>query len=435
MIDKIKHRANSYLAIILLNISYWFWQRRRKNRFFQSLYKFHERFVRILAHIHLYDILDVKEYGYLSRNVTSIDIERNRVGYTGNVVYNTTQEKQELYAYPLPDLALHTFHNICICGDSDLLIDEMNKCVVNDFCRNKDNRTEYYDSIVIKMKGQMVMLRDVSHISRSLPSGIMISGKFSRNYYHDVYENLIRLVVLDEVDIPKDVPLIVDDFVMRTPSLKRILEILSSNLNREIITIGVKEIIAFEMLYTVSPVNHITPHIKDASTCQLSDFVFDLSVVNRMRERLLPYKSDRKFPRRLFLSRANTQHRKFNEDEVFAVLAPLGFERIAPEQYSIEDQMAMFNGAEYIVGGTGASFTNLLFCNKCKIICIRANQCSLAPIFTTLAYSNDCVMLYYGSSNSHNSIITHANFHIDIEEFSDTLQVLMSDNEQNTQRV
>jgi hypothetical protein len=407
-----------------------FCYRSSKRGFFGRILNLLHRTTMNLIGMPYFPIESINTYNAKFNNVDVSVLRSDRDGFTANVIYNTMDVPQELYKIKLPDLCSYIFHNISIHGDSDFIIDITNGCVVNDFCYDMNPKHQLFDGALYRAGSNVAILRrNPVKISRSLPCGIMISGKFSKNYYHDVYENLIRLVVLDEVDIPKNVPLVVDDFVMNTPSLRRVLEILSSNLNREIITIGAKEIIAFETLYTISPVNHITPHIIDASTCQLSDFVFDLSVVNRMRERLLPYKSDRQFPRRLFLSRANTQHRKFNEDEVFAILEPMGFERIAPEQYSFEEQMAMFNGAEYIVGGTGAAFTNLLFCNgNCKIVCFMSFVAQ-APMFNIPPYSIGCRYINIRPFNANVNKL-HANFHIDIDEFSDTLQVLMSDNKQ-----
>ena len=43
------------------------------------------------------------------------------------------------------------------------------------------------------------------------------------------------------------------------------------------------------------------------------------------------------------------------------VLAPLGFESVAPEQRSLRDQVALFAETEVVVSNHGSAFTNVLF--------------------------------------------------------------------------
>jgi hypothetical protein len=57
-----------------------------------------------------------------------------------------------------------------------------------------------------------------------------------------------------------------------------------------------------------------------------------------------------------------------------------------------------------------------------------------APMFNIPPYGIGCRYINIRPFNA-NDNKPHANFHIDIDEFSDTLRVLMSDNEQNAQRV
>jgi capsular polysaccharide biosynthesis protein len=66
-------------------------------------------------------------------------------------------------------------------------------------------------------------------------------------------------------------------------------------------------------------------------------------------------------PRRLFVYRRSHSRHMLNEAEVWACLAPLGFERIEPGQVDNPEQV--FSEAEAVVGVHGAALTNLLFCN------------------------------------------------------------------------
>jgi capsular polysaccharide biosynthesis protein len=65
-------------------------------------------------------------------------------------------------------------------------------------------------------------------------------------------------------------------------------------------------------------------------------------------------------PRRLFVCRRSHSRLLLNEDEVWALLFPLGFERVEPAQVANAEQV--FSEAEAVVGVHGAALTNLLFC-------------------------------------------------------------------------
>jgi len=66
---------------------------------------------------------------------------------------------------------------------------------------------------------------------------------------------------------------------------------------------------------------------------------------------------------RIFVSRRWRGKRMIvNDREVFAALQPWGFRRVCLETMSVTDQIALFHGAECVVGPHGAGLTNVVFC-------------------------------------------------------------------------
>jgi capsular polysaccharide biosynthesis protein len=66
--------------------------------------------------------------------------------------------------------------------------------------------------------------------------------------------------------------------------------------------------------------------------------------------------------RLLYISRRDARRRRLaNEDEVFARLAPLGFERVSLDGLSFEDQARLFHEARLVVAPHGAGLANLVF--------------------------------------------------------------------------
>ena len=67
--------------------------------------------------------------------------------------------------------------------------------------------------------------------------------------------------------------------------------------------------------------------------------------------------------RRLFISRSIARNRRIvNEDEIWALLEPRGFEYVLAEKLPFAEQIAMFAGAEAVVAPHGAGLANLVFC-------------------------------------------------------------------------
>lgn len=73
---------------------------------------------------------------------------------------------------------------------------------------------------------------------------------------------------------------------------------------------------------------------------------------------------------RLFLSRRSSQWRRLvNEDAIIAELKDLNFEVVYVEDYTFEQQVRLFQNAEFIVGPNGSALNNLVFSSpKVKVL-------------------------------------------------------------------
>ena len=73
--------------------------------------------------------------------------------------------------------------------------------------------------------------------------------------------------------------------------------------------------------------------------------------------------SAEKSTRRLYLSRAGAGRRDLvNEQEICALLAPLGFEVFEPHKHSVSEQVRAFAAADAVIGPTGSAFASIVFC-------------------------------------------------------------------------
>jgi hypothetical protein len=88
---------------------------------------------------------------------------------------------------------------------------------------------------------------------------------------------------------------------------------------------------------------------------------------------------------RIFLARKKIL-RSYNQEEVFAALEPLGFVCVYTEDLSFLEQVKLFNSADYIVGPSGAAWSNLAFASSdTKALCWMAEEYGEFAAFSTLA--------------------------------------------------
>ena len=422
MRNEIYAKIKTRIGVFIMDYTFLLVQLSKKNIFGRWLCLCH-RFFLSLLNISFYPVESAVCYKDINPSCDIIPIKTGRMGYVTTPAFEVEKTNSKLEKRLLPDLNLYHFQNVIIQGDSDIVVDKLNGCVINDYCYDLDSSVKFVDGLLYQLKSNICLIRsNFKHINKILQSGIMISGKFSRNYYHEILENLIKLVILDTLDIPNDVPIIVDSSVSDIPAFEFIFSKLSHNQNREVVFLHPKDLCLVKELYTISNVNIITPHLIGRSISK-EDIIFDIEIVIQLKEKLLQWRSDDEYPKKIFLTRKNTNHRNFNEKEVIDLIKPMGFVEIAPEELSFQQQMSIFNQANVIVGGTGAAFTNLMFANQeCKAMCVRPNVEGAPSVFSILAQMNGASFLYYRSNETRQSDNIHSDYYVEPQKFADSLK-------------
>lgn len=90
--------------------------------------------------------------------------------------------------------------------------------------------------------------------------------------------------------------------------------------------------------------------------------------------------------RKVFISRAKAARRRLvNEDEVWALLEPAGFERVLMEELTFEQQVVLMKQTAILVAPHGAGLTNMMFCPPGAHIVEMADLSFPNPNFYALA--------------------------------------------------
>jgi len=338
-------------------------------------------------------------------NVEILSCEKVRLYYTSPVFNDGLNKKSELsegdehYQYAL------RIKNAIVYGDSNLIALSSQKVLYDMPVFDKAKRYRYTNAYtkIIRIKGNNVLYwKGITH---TMEKAIWMGGNFSWNYYHLLYEFVIKFLQLNELNIPVDVPVLVDEVCLKVPQYKELIDI-ANNKGYQVIGVDRRNRVKTGELIYISCPNFIPPNTT-TNDCLAEDMQFNVSALRDLRDYFLPYSSQRIFPKRIFISRKNaSDRRKFNEEAVIQLLSEFGFEVVFPETLSISDQISLFNQAEWIAGGSGAAFANMLFCSPgCKAI-MFLNAWYPSSTFSTIASIVNAELLYVTEKDTN----TNANF-------------------------
>lgn len=343
---------------------------------------------------------------------------RKEVYYSAPIFFDqiidTKLEKGLYYQYGA------VFDNVEIIGGSNLLLIDRNLAQYEIPFLNKNNKYVYTDR-AIRYYYKKVCLIDRKQPIMRIDTGISLSGNFSWNYYHFLFEFIAKFYHINKANLGKDIPLIVDDICFSVDQYRELISIFNTS-ERDVKLVRSRDRYLVKKLFYFSIPNFIPPDISRIFEIQPYDCMFDLDTLYYLRDKLLTVKSNKQFSKRIYISRKKASNRRmFNENEVATLLSKYGFDIVYPEDYSIIDQVALFNGAEIIIGGSGAAFANIIFCNKgCRILCF-VNYKYYASVFSTIAKYVGADMIYFYDNNMvyHDGSNLHDKFEISIQKLED----------------
>ena len=303
------------------------------------------------------------------------------------------------------------------------------RSVINDL-KNvfPDSNIVRYEDFIIKKDNVSKCKIKKNNKIENVNSAIFMGGKYSWNYYHFTYIILSRCVFLNKIDAT--IPILVDSKVSQFDSMRDLIKYCCGT-ERKVIWMEPGVLYKIKQLYVVSTPNIIVPDYFPETIVKSEHSLFNVNALEYIRSKMLNEINGKfitkKFPKKFFISRKNAgKGRRYNEQEVIDFLKNNNFEIVYPEQYDLLEQVVLFNNASCIVGGTGAGFTNLLYCQKgCKVI-IFTNYDFDISIFSSIAQYCDlnCTYLYdksiKGEKNAGN---IHSSYNVDILELNHLIRV------------
>lgn len=406
---------------IVTSIAFSLWKRKNKGFIGNSLFLVFEKILLSALHLRCFECFTYDEYFSLGYSSLTHVVKSNRKGLFKEPSLSIEESELPPSQTYLPDVRLFSYRDICIYGNSDVILDLRRECIINDLCADKSGRIRYNDKRLISSKNTMALFKGPVKAVKHFQRGIMLCAKYSGNYYHTIYENLIKLLYYDYPELA-GVPIIIDESVQLIAAFRCIVDRLLANGSHPLLFLKKEEIASVDLLYSLTYVNHIVPNLRKGIVSVADDIVFDENSLRMFRNKMILPFARKDLPKRVFISRANVKVRQYNEEEIYEYLKPLGFVKVLPETLTFDEQVALFNNAEIIVGGAGAAFTNVLFCNPNAVaICfVRNSDKSFVGAFSIPAYVSGCKLVYFISKHSKHfrGDAGHSNYRIEVADLS-----------------
>lgn len=311
-------------------------------------------------------------------------LQKSFSDYSYSPKYQGNQNKVKV---DIPDINLYKFFKVNLHVESSHLVSE--EFVYMERLPLVSLKNCNYSTGIVKCHSDsnaIIYNKDRKKIK--VRKGFFLGGNGSWNYYHLTFEILSKLKYLDYID--DDSVIILPEAVKNNKNYQSLLNILLAGSRKEVFYVEKKRTVEVDELYHITPPSNIVFNLRENSDF-LTDYVyFDMTSIDYIRNKLLSIsnKVDEDFLvyKRIFLARKPGAARSYNQEDVSQVLKNYGFEEVYLEDFSIIEQVRIFNNADYIVGPSGAAWTNLIFTNPgTKSISWLADNISEFSAFSTLA--------------------------------------------------
>lgn len=285
--------------------------------------------------------------------------ERDCFSYSPRYI-GTEQTKQPIIT---PSISAYRFENATISPINSAITLDKNITILTRIPSMIDGSADYSGGNIIAHGSRKVLLRKFN--TEKIQHGIAITGSSDTNYYHWILEVLSKLQYIKQLpNHYSNYPIIISEKVQEIPSIKEFFNLF--NMKNEIIYLkSIQQYRINELIY-ITPPNYLAPNMALGEKYQANHcYITKESILFLKKIALSQYKKTNNSlsPQRIFLAR-KPFIRSYNQDEVMSLLTKYGFVVIYLEELSFEKQVELMQHAEFIIGSTGAAWTNLIFVNS-----------------------------------------------------------------------
>lgn len=286
----------------------------------------------------------------------------------------------------LPDIHYFMFERARVSATSSSVILNDKQVIIDRAIGPDQIKYDYAGGQIIAHGGDTAVVRLGK--SEAIKKGVFLGGNGSYNYYHWLIEILAKLEFLSKLpEHYQKYPLLVSEDVVRIPSFRETLDLFAKGCELIILNKQLSYVVD-GLIYINSP-NNLPFDLFGNQRFKCAYVTIDSLSINYVRKVALqdalkvPALSN--YPKKIFLCR-KCGLRNYNQDEVFDYLAGFGFTKIFMEDLSFLEQVRTVHHADFMVGPTGAAWTNLIFCKPgAKGLCWMADEYGDFSAYSSIA--------------------------------------------------
>ncbi len=321
-----------------------------------------------------------------------------------------------------PEIRLYEFKSAVVTCDSSHPITKQN-IYVERVSTIQDDLADYRGGTLFEHSNSLALIKKRS-IQVSIEEGFFLAGNGASNYYHWLIEIIPKIYFIKSEFQDKEINFLVSHKVREIKNFHEILQKATEGLNAQFTYMEPDKEYLVRSLITLTTPN-ILPFNLRGIGFKPQYCIFHPEAVQFIRQLASNYQatSGETYSDKIFLARRGSI-RDYNQEQIFLELKKHGYKKIFIEDYSFLEQASIFRNAKFIVGPTGAAWTNIVFSSEgTKAFCWMAKEIGDFSAFSNLANFAGVNLTYtYYRASHHNTY--RSNYHIDAKNLIEQLDLL-----------
>ncbi|WP_201546987.1 glycosyltransferase family 61 protein [Psychrobacter lutiphocae] len=354
--------------------------------------------------------------------------------------YNNACNQQ--LTYPEVAIKLYQLKDVyCNIEGANFVTEDLKYVFIEEFPYISCEDANYKAGLVVRHDTQFAYIKNIKKSQvRRFDSVFFLGVNGSFNFYHWMIELGPKLLLItNEMLQEKGIDtIVVHKCVQKIDNYQWLLTQCSKHLpSAKIVYVDANDILFAENLLFINTFNQTLYHQRKGVDGYQTTTIFNCSNIDAYRQLLkcaadkltttpvtgnignslnqLDIKYNKIFVLRNEDSVSRYNNRRYNQQEVFSFFKKEGFIGVYPDQLSLSEQIQLFQNADFIVGPTGASWSNLIFASKgMKAISWLPSQLQYFDTYCSLAnlLGVDMRFLQYKTENED----IHSAYQLDLNE-------------------